>query len=150
MNSCSVQERANKAFIEKYEKENFDAFINTSVFVRSKDKDGDIMVFVGDLEKEECGAPFIVTVYQESKKVKSTSRHLLKDTCEVDEERMIKLALKYREYGIGFLKVYENRNAFFNVVEAERPTLIRFSDMKYKTEEYKDWKQVKGNWYEKK
>lgn len=153
MNSCfNSKGNGNKEFVEKYENENFGAFINKSFFVRGGDEDGDPIILVYDLTKKArpCDLFLGITVNNKTRTIKKINKSMLPDSCNIDEKTSCDLALKFNDYNINRLKVDENKNVYVSVIFKEGADyLIRFSDMKYKTEQYKDWKQVKGNWYEK-
>jgi hypothetical protein len=146
---CFGRQSYNRDFVAKFGDEEFDDFINYAVYFRGRDYDGGRIVFISSPNGAEgCKAPFIVTLNAKTAKVQSTSRHLLKDTCQIDESKMVRLVLKFTEYKVAFLKVDSNKNVYVNVTQAERPTLVRFSDFKYVTADYKKWKHIQGNWYE--
>lgn len=142
-----------KAFVEQHGYENFDEFVNRSFFIRSSDREGNPIIYVFDETKQQapCGMFLGVTVDRETRTVKGIIDDHLPDSCNIDKETSAELAVKFSMYGINRLTVDSNLNVYVMVKFKEGPEdLIRFSDMQYKTEEYKDWKQVKGNWYEKK
>jgi len=142
-----------KVFVEKYGDENFDEFVNRSFFIRTSDREGNPIIYVFDETEQQapCSMYFGVIVDRETRTVKSTIDDHLPDSCNINKEASAELAVKFSTYGINRLTVDSNMNVFVMVKFKEGPEdLVRFSDMKYKTEAYKDWKQVKGNWYEKK
>ena len=145
-------EKYNIEFVDKYNNENFDAFINTGFLIRSGDRKGNLQIFVNtDFKNASNNGPYVITIEKETGVIKNTSCHLMKDSSSFDREAIHKLTLKFLEYKVYSLAVDENKNIYVRLREAERPTLVRFSDAKYITEEYrKDWKQIKSNWYEKK
>lgn len=155
MNNCgNSQEKTNKAFIEKYGNENFYDFINRSFFVRGFDEDGDPIILVYDetQKRRPCDLAFGVTVNNKTNTVKNIKKSFIPDSCKIDEKKSCDLALKFNEYNINRLSVDSNKNVFISVMAGENASrLVRFSDAKYITAEYKkNWKQIKGNWYEKK
>lgn len=152
LNSCvGDMEKYNAEFVNKYENENFDAYINTSFLIRSGDMEGNLVIFISiDFKNAANKGPYVVTVEKETGVIKKTSIDLISDSVSFDKEAIHKLLADFLKYKVYSLSVDENRNIYVRLREADRPTLIRFSDMKYKIEQYKDWKQIKGNWYENK
>jgi len=150
LNSCvSDMGKYNAEFVNKYENESFDAFINTGFLIRSGDMEGNLVIFISiDFKNASNKGPYVVTVEKETGVIKKTSTDLISDSISFDKEAIHKLLPEFLKYKIYSLSVDENKNVYIRLREAERPTLIRFSDMKYKTDKYKDWKQIKGNWYE--
>lgn len=153
LNSCvGDMKKSNAEFVNKYENENFDAFINKSFFVRGFDEDRDPIILVYDLTKtiRPCDMFLGITVNNKTRTIKKVNKSMLPDSCNIDETTSCDLALRFNEYNINRLKVDANKNVYVSVMFKEGADyLVRFSDMKYKTDKYKDWKQVKGNWYEK-
>jgi hypothetical protein len=144
-------ENPNKEFVEKHEDENFDTFTNRSFLIRSADREGNLQIFVATDKKNAFdNGPYVVTVEKKTGAIKKASTHLMSDTSSLDREQIHGLIPIFLEYKVYSLSVDTDQNVYVRLKEADRPTLIRFSDMKHKTKEYKDWKQVKGNWYEKK
>lgn len=152
MGSCLIDYSSNEEFVRKYKDENFDKFINTSFLIRSLDKDGDLVIFVNlDFQNASNQGPYILTIEKETGKVKSTSTKLMKDSINVNEKTVQALALEFLRYDIYSLAVDEGKNVYLRLEQAERPTLIRFSDPKsMNKEERRNWRRIEGNWYEKK
>lgn len=148
---CFSQKNMSSDFIKKYGGENFAEFNNTSIFVRSSINDSDEIIFAYDdkLDPKLNNGAYVITLNRVQKKIKNASCHLMKDSTIVNKEKLEKLALKFIEYQIGYLSVDSSSNVLINIRANKSPNLIRFSDMKYKTEKYKDWKLIKDNWYEK-
>jgi hypothetical protein len=147
--SCYNDQEINKTFVEKYENENFEDFTCKGVSIRGGNNQQGVVVLVSNsYEKVGCRAPVGVILNRETGAFKSLNRDLLGDECEIDEKEMINLALKFIEYKVAVLAVDSNKNVLINISEAEAPNLIRFSDMKYKTQKFRRWKKIKGSWYE--
>lgn len=151
LNSCvGDMEKYNAEFVNKYENENFDAFVNTGFLIRSN-REGSLVIYIStDFKNAANKGPYVVTVEKETGVIKKTSTDLISDSVSFDKEAMHKLLPEFLKYKVYSLSVDENRNVYVRLREADKPTLIRFSDMKYKTEQYKDWEQIKSNWYENK
>jgi hypothetical protein len=152
--SCiSNIEKHNINYVDKFEHENFDDFVNKSFFIRGFDKDGDPIIFVYDLTKKTrpCDLLLGITINIKTKTIKKVDKSKLPDSCNIDEKTSCDLALRFYDYNINRLKVDENRNVYLSIMFKEKADyLVRFSDMKYKTEKYKDWEQLRGNWFQKK
>lgn len=148
--SCDNEVKSyNIEFIKKHGTETFGDFINTGIAVRNFDANGNIILFIGDLQNTNINGPYIVKIDTIRDIIIETSCKLLKDSSLVDKEKFNDLALKFMSYDINYLKVDTNNNVFINVMYNERPSLIRFSNLKYKTGIYKeDWKLISSNWYE--
>jgi hypothetical protein len=149
---CNDHSNMNSEFVKKFGNESFDEFKNTSMFIRSGDRDGGLIIFTYDnkIPPDLNNGAYIVTVDWKKKKIKSTSCHLMKDSTIADRQKLEKLALKLIEYPIDYLSVDSSNNVFISLRMNVRPDLVRFSNLKYKTDKYKEWKQVKDNWYENK
>jgi hypothetical protein len=150
MNSCfSNIEEGNKRFVEKHYNDNFNAFINTGFLIRSEDGEGNLIIFIStDLKNALNKGPYVVTVEKETGVIKKTSTHLMSDSNDFNREALHKLLPLFLTYKIYSIAVDSNQNVYVRVMKADKPTLVRFSNKKYITEQYKDWKRVKGNWYE--
>lgn len=147
--SCVGVKPYNKAFVEKYGNENFDAFTNVGIAIRGLDQERNFMLFIGDLKDAAINGPYIVTIDKQSGEIKKTSCHLMKDTSNLDKPIMNELALRFMKYDINLLRVDSSKNVYINVVNNERPTLIRFADAKYKMGQYSTgWRKIKDLWYE--
>ena len=151
MFSCNRKDDSYKKFVEQYKDENFELFKNTSLFIRSIASNGSEIVFAYDetISPDLNNGAYVITIDEIKKEIKNTSCHLMKDSLIVDRKRLDKLAIKFIEYPIGYLSVDSSSNVLINLNANKSPNLIRFSDLKYKTEKYKEWKQIKDNWYEK-
>ena len=150
--SCCFSDRdSNKEFVKKHKDENFDAFINTSFLIRSIDEKGNLIVFVStDFENAYNEGPYIMTVEKGTGRIIDTSFRLRKDSINFKKDDINSLVLKFLEYNVYSLAVDKSGNVYFRLREAEKPTLIRFSDSNRMNEEYrKNWRKIEGNWYEK-
>lgn len=156
LSGCSMDGKSgNMKFVVQYESENFDDFANRSFFVRDFDREGNPIVLVLDdrlNNQRPCGLSIGFIVDKKAKTIKDVKKSMIPDSCNIDIKTSGELAVRFIEYDINRLAVDSNKNVRVIVKFKERDPdqLIRFSDLKYKTEEYKDWQQVKGNWYEKK
>lgn len=152
MFSCNSKQGKYEKFVEQYNDENFEAFKNTSMFIRSSASNGGEIIFAYDepISSTLNNGAYVITIDEIKKEIKNTSCHLMKDSTIVDKKKLEMLAIKFIEYPICYLGVDSSNNVFINLKANESPDLIHFADLKYKTEKYKNWKQVRENWYEKK
>lgn len=147
--SCNSSMDKNKDFVDKYNNENFNDFINTAIHFRSSDNQGGLIIFANDNKQPDLNnGVYIITIDKEKETIKKTDCTLLKDSSIIDKRRLENLALKFLKYPINFLSVDKHSNVLINLKANERPNLIRFADIKYKTNEYKDWVLIKDNWYQ--
>lgn len=151
LNSCNNLNSQNSKFIEIYENENFDSFVNKGILIRNFDKDNDPVIYVcTDLQNAFNNGPYIVVIDRKTERIKSSSTNLMSDSSNLDKLAMNKLALKFLKYKIRLLKVDRFKNVFINIFKSEEPTLVRFSNLKYKTGQYKTgWIKINKYWYEK-
>jgi hypothetical protein len=147
LQGCMVS--LSQKFVSKYGNEKFDEFTNKGIAVRGHDSRNVLLLFVSDdLENAENKGPYIVGIDKNSTLIKKTDLHLMTDTSNVDTSILNKLALKFMEYHVQKLSVDKKGNVYIGLRSNERPDLIYFSDLKYKTDMYKQWKHIKDNWYE--
>lgn len=147
-NNNDYHER-NLRFIQKYENENFDIFINTGFLIRGRDQKGNYQIFVTvDSEKADTVGPYIITFDGQTKSILNSSSELMKESVDFDKDIINSLIPVFFKYNIFSLEVDKEKNVFIRVRSADKPTLIRFSDLKYKTQKYSKFKKLKGNWFE--
>ena len=149
-NCSSGSDGCNLAFVKKNDKYNWDLFSNTAISTRGTDANDNPVYFVSpDLRNASKSGPYIVTLSKKTGEVLKTSCHLMSDSTNFNKSKMNALVLSFVKIEIQTLKVDESGNVFININNPERPNLVKFSDLKYKTGQYeKDWKNVKGLWYE--
>ena len=150
--ACSSKSDINKKFVLKYGKENFDEFRNTAFLIRSSDYNGGIIIFAYDYRlnpNSDTIRPYIITVDEKSSQIKNISCHLMKDSTKVDRKGLEKLEFRFRKYPIQSLYVDSNNNVLINLKYGDRPNLIKFSELKFKSNRYDGWEQIKDNWYQK-
>lgn len=154
LTKCSMtSEMSNELFVEKYQHENFDVFLNKSFFIRDIDINKNPIVLAYDYKDSEKPCGFLsIIVDKDSNIIKSTTSILNSDNCYIEISKEIEfLAIKFVALNINRLRVDSNRNVFISILPGENVSrLIYFSDLKYKTEEYRKWRLISGNWYEQK
>lgn len=154
--SCETESKksgANTAFVKKHGHENFQKFKGFFISLRSYDWDGDpiVLIFKNPIDTGYCRFPYRVIVNHKSHEVKSADRNWLdsNSACAIDTSLMIQQALEFVQYNITHIDIDEKNNINIKTQFFEGlPNLIHFSDMKYKTEKYKEWEHISGNWYE--
>lgn len=148
-NSCS-HEKSEETFIQKFGNENFNSFVNYSLFVRGFDEDRDPIVLVYDNTKKirPCDMSYGVIINRKTKSIKSVNRSYLPDSCGINEMVSKELAVKFLKYNINYLRVDSAMNIFVDVVFKEGPPILaRFSDANNIPLKYQSWKHLEGNWY---
>jgi hypothetical protein len=143
----------NKNFIEKYGYDNFDIFKNKSFLVRSFYK-GNPVIYIFDYTKEAEPCGFIsMNISSKTKELLEINEVPQKDTCILtfNKEEYYKLALKFLEYNITFLRVDNALNVSVATKFSEgREDIIRYTDLKYMSDTNKFIKieKIKDNWYQ--
>jgi hypothetical protein len=151
INSCDeMNKEYNIKFIKEHGTETFNDFINYGIITRGTDRVGNLVLFVSDFKDNIENGPYIVKIDNKSNNIVQSSCKLMSDSSKVNRKKLDSLALKFLLYNVNLLKVDSNKNVFVNVLGNKRPTLVRFSDIKYKTGVYNtDWEKIKEtNWYE--
>jgi hypothetical protein len=128
----------------------FSEFLNMGFLVRSIRND-EMKLFVAiNKGNASNNGPYVITVDVPTKRIINTSTHLMSDTTNLNRQKIHSLVPEFLDYRVFSLSVDLDTNVYVRLKESDRPpTLICFSDMKYKTEKYNSWQHKKGNWYEK-
>lgn len=150
LGSCQRSNYDNE-FIDNYGDENFDGYLNTLVYFRSLDENGNLIYFISSLS-DTCEAPYIVTINRETKKPTEIDAKLRKPPCDkinADTAAIKNLVERFLKYHVSFLKVDKDSVVFVNVEHAEEANLIRLPKS-IPRERIKGFKNVKNNWYSKK
>jgi hypothetical protein len=136
-------------FVSKFGDRNFKEYMNTVVYFRSLDDNGNFIYFFNSLT-DTCEAPYIVTVSKISKKAISVGMKLRKAPCDkigVDTVLVKSLVEGFIEFDIRLLKVESDCTVYVNIdVASERADLIRSTNPKPPAE-LRNFKRVKDNWY---
>jgi hypothetical protein len=154
LQSCKAGDNGafNAQFVKKYGHDSFAEFAGYSLTLRSYDGNGNAIILVyNNADTGGCQFPYRVIINRKSHEVKSSNRDWVDSNrvCLIDTARMVTLALKFEQYNIAHIDIDENNNVNIKTLLFEgAPNLMRFSDLKYKTLKYKEWKHVAENWYE--
>lgn len=150
-NSCIGQSKE-KAFIAKYEIEDFSQFKGVDMALRGVDKQGNLCVFgyaphlVNDSAKVGY---YIVILDGESYQAIETKLVRTEYYADADIVKLQQLAQTFMQYKIPRLKVDEQENVFVYLKDFETLALVRFADeneLQKRSIEVK-WINIKYNWY---
>lgn len=142
-----------KAFLDKYELEDFSQFKKVNVFKRGGDENDqilamDVSYFVNDTSKTGC---YIVTLDKKKHYVTkakwATEYHVDSDTAKLQQ-----LAQIFMRYEIYRLTVDVAGNIFVYLKDIETLALVQFAneeELKKRSKETK-WINIKSNWYKRK
>lgn len=151
VNSC-IGPSYEKAFLSKYEFENFSQFKNASVFIRGGDGEGNPIIvidaqhLVRDTSKVGC---YVVILDKKSDRIIRSKWTLTEDKVNADTIKLQQLAQTFMQYKIPRLEVDEQGNVFVYLKDVETVALVRFAnenELKKRSKEVK-WINIKGNWY---
>lgn len=153
-NTETNRHSVNEKFITEHGNYQFNNFKNYVVFVREWDRNHDpaIMIIDSRVDTGDCSLPFTIIVNHENNNVKKIKGNWADSTgkCGVDTNRMIKLATALSALHAAYVRVDSNDNVFVQTIYGEgAPDLVKFSDPKYITDEYrKKWKEKGNGWHE--
>ncbi len=148
-NSC-VDTFYEKAFLSKYEFEDFSQFNEINIFKRGGDENYqciviDVPFFVNDTIKTVY---YIVTLDRKRHQVTGT-KWTIGSYIQADTVKLQQLAQTFMQYNIPRLEVDEQGNVFVYLKDSETLALVRFSNKKELQKHSKEtyWTNVKHNWY---
>lgn len=150
-NSCIGQSKE-KAFLAKYEFEDFSQFKNVSVFIRGGDSERNPIIFVDaphlvrDTSDVGC---YVVILDKKNYRIINAKWTLTKDSVNADTVKLQYLAQTFIQYKIPRLKVDEQENVFVYLKDVETLALVRFAnenELQKRNKEIK-WINIKHNWY---
>ena len=150
-NSCIGQFKE-KAFLAKYEFEDFSQFKNVSVFIRGRDSERNPIVFVDapHLVRDTSGVGcYIVILDKKNYRIINAKWTLTKDSVNADTVKLQYLAQTFMQYKIPRLQVDEQGNVFVYLKDVETLALVRFAnenELQKRSKETK-WINIKNNWY---
>lgn len=150
-NSC-IGPSYEKAFLSKYEFENFSQFENTSVFIRGGDCQGNPIIFINaphwvrDTSKVGC---YAVVLDKKSAQVIRAKWTLTESNVNADTLKLQQLAQTFMQYKIPRLKVDGQGNVFVYLKDVETLALVRFTNENELLKQSKEmkWVRIKKNWY---
>ncbi|WP_019969200.1 hypothetical protein [Segatella maculosa] len=150
-NSC-IEQSKEKAFLAKYEFEDFSQFNNVSVFIRGGDSERNPIIFVDaphlvrDTSKVGC---YVVILDKTNYRIINAKWTLIEDSVNADTVKLQKLAQVFMKYEIPRLDVDKDGNIFVYLKDVETLALVRFAnenELQKRNKEVK-WINIKHNWY---
>jgi len=149
-NSCIGQSKE-KAFIAKYEFEDFSQFNDVHVFIRGVDRERNPIIFVNAPNSVSDTAKvgiYVVVLDKKSNQIIETKWTLTENYVDADTIKLQQLAQAFMKYKIPRLKVDEQGNVFVYLKDFETLALVRFeNERELLKNPNKKWKIIKGNWY---
>jgi hypothetical protein len=147
-NSC-IGQSEEKAFLAKYEFEDFSQFKNVSVFIRGGDNQRNPIIFVDaphlvrDTSKVGC---YVVMLDKKTTKV-IKAKWMTEYDVEADTLKLQHLAQTFIMYRIPRLDVDTAGNVFVYLKDVETLALVRFIDEKEMLKDPREWINIKDNWF---
>ncbi|HEX9511697.1 MAG TPA: hypothetical protein VF939_14505 [Puia sp.] len=143
---CGNMEQAKRAFIKKYNNENFDVFQYKSILIRTFDRNRNyIIYFFDDTHKE----PYVLTVDKADSSITRISYDLIKDSSQVDKDEMNKLIKKFFTYQVPALGVDSNKNVIVSFDGDEHNNIVRVSNQHFFEHSRKSWwTNITSDWFE--
>ena len=140
-----------KAFLVKYELEDFSQFNGVSLFIRGLNKDENIVI-IGDasylVNDSSKVVSFGVMLDKENNKVVKIWLYQHEYYIIADTVKLQQLAQTFMKYEIPRLNVDKEGNVFVYLKNFETLAFARFVDNSEFFKRYhKAWENIKGNWY---
>jgi hypothetical protein len=140
-----------KAFLAKYEFEDFSQFKNVSLFIRGGDSERNPIIVVDaphlvrDTLKVGC---YVVTLDKRTYQVKE-AKWMIEYDVEADTLKLQQLAQTFMRYRIPRLDVDTVGNVFVYVKDVATLALVRFANENELQKRSKEtqWINIKSNWY---
>jgi hypothetical protein len=139
----------NRQFVEKYFNEDFSKFRNKTITIRGYENQDNVIIFI--YENDNNSGFIRIIAKKEGNIILKQDVINQRNNCDLDTNYKNDFLIKhFLEYEINFINIDSNDNVFVKTTFFEgKPDLIRFSDKKYITEEYKkNWINITENWYE--
>lgn len=139
-------------FVEKFGKENFDVFLNYSIGFRAYDWDKDSIIIISDSSSRttSCNNGYSVIFKKNSDSLKEFRCFYGQEYgCVIDTSKIVDLALKFRSYHIGFIKMDSAGTIIVSTIQGNA-NLMRFSQTAPdRVKAYgSEWIRIQDNWYE--
>ena len=147
-NSC-IGQSEEKAFLAKYEFEDFSQFKNVSVIIRGGDSQRNPIIFVDaphlvrDTSKVGC---YVVILDKKNHQV-IKAKWMTEYDVEADTLKLQHLAQTFIMYRIPRLDVDTAGNVFVYLKDVETLALVRFIDEKEMLKDPREWVNIKDNWF---
>jgi hypothetical protein len=149
LNSC-IGKSKEKAFVVKYDIEDFSQFNNVHIFIRSGDRERSvIMVNAPFLVHDTARVGLYVVIFDNKNyQILDTKWSLTKDYVNADTVKLQQLAQTFMQYKIPRLNVDEQGNVFVYLADIETLALVRFvNESELLKNPNRKWENSKGNWY---
>ena len=149
-NSCATNYE--KAFLAKYEFEDFSQFTGVDMIFRGTNKENNLVIYgyAPDLINNTSKAEFyLIVLNNQNHQVVEMDWKLLKNKVKADTIKLQHLAQTFIQYKIPRLKVDEQENVFVYLKDVETLALVRFAnenELQKRNKEIK-WINIKHNWY---
>ncbi len=156
LSSCAIHYE--RAFLIKYEFEDFSQFNNTHIFIRGVDNERNPIILMNapDLVNDTSRIGLYVVVLDEKdNNIIRTNWTLKRDSTiivDADTLQLQQLAQRFMQYEIPRLDVDEQGNVFVYLADVETLAMVRFAnenELQKRSKETK-WKNIKSNWYKSK
>ena len=149
-NSC-IGQFEEKAFLAKYEFEDFSQFNNVSVFIRGGDSERNPIIFVDapHLVRDTSDVGCYVVIFDKKNYQIIEAKWMTEYDVEADTLKLQHLAQVFMKYEIPRLDVDKDGNVFVYLKDVETLALVRFAnenELQKRNKEIK-WINVKPNWY---
>lgn len=140
-----------KAFLAKYESDDFSQFNNFHIFIRGRDREGNPIIGVNapNLVYDTARVEFYVVIFDKQDYHVKEAKWMSENNVNADTVKLQQLAQTFMKYKIPRLNVDEQGNVFVYLADIETLALARFvneSELLKRSKEMK-WKNIKGNWY---
>lgn len=149
-NSCIGQSKE-RAFLAKYELEDFSQFNNVHIFIRGGDRERNpiIMINAPNLVNDSSRVGlYVVILDKKDYQVIEAKWTLTEYYVDADTIKLQQLAQAFMKYEIPRLDVDEQGNVFVYLKDFETLALARFVDeSELLKNPRKKWTNIKGNWY---
>ncbi len=149
-NSCIGQSKE-KAFLTKYEFEDFSQFKNVSVFIRGGDSERNPIIFVNAprLVRDTSNVGCYVVILDKKNYQVIKAGWMVEYDVKADTVKLQQLAQTFMQYKIPRLRVDGQENVFVYLKDVETLALVRFAnenELQKRNKEIK-WINIKHNWY---
>lgn len=149
-NSCATNYE--KAFLAKYEFEDFSQFKEVDMFFRGTNKENNLVIYgyAPDLINNTSKAEFyLIVLNNQNHEIVEMDWKLIENNVKADTIKLQQLAQTFIMYRIPRLNVDTAGNVFVYLKDVETLALVRFAnenELQKRSKEVK-WINIKHNWY---
>ncbi|MDR1761472.1 MAG: hypothetical protein LBR55_03380 [Bacteroidales bacterium] len=149
LSSCAIHYE--RAFLIKYEFEDFSQFNNTHIFIRGGDgkRNPIIMINAPNLVDDTSRVGLYVITLDKKNYQVIEAKWMTEYYVDADTIQLQQLAQRFMQYEIPRLDVDEQGNVFVYLADVETLAMVRFAnenELQKRSKETK-WKNIKSNWY---